>query len=385
MKNIVCFHLFNDYSGSPQVLRTVVEGLLEKGYNIDLVTSRGGVLDELAGKVGLRMRQYNYRFARNKFIRCMRYAWVQLQVFFIALSYIFKKDTIIYINTILPVGAAIGGRLACKKVVYHYHENAKAKSTAYRILAKIMQLIASEIICVSQYQRSFLRRRKGVHIVPNALQESFTARLTPDGERALENRRVLMLGSLKEYKGTREFIALAGRQPQYMFELVINDSQENIDRYLREKKITPTGNLAIYPRQEDVTPFYNRASLVLNLSNRKQFVETFGLTALEAMTAGLPTIVPTVGGIAEMIANGENGYRIDVQDIEKIEQCIENTLADKQLYMRLANCALQRSKSYSAEAMTAAIEKIIASSAGHQHILLISYILPPSIIFPLCC
>ena len=384
MKNIVCFHLFNDYSGSPQVLRTVIEGLLEKGDNIDLVTSRGGVLDELAGKERMRMRQYEYRFVRNKFIRCMRYAWVQLQVFFIALSYIFKKDTIIYINTILPVGAAIGGRLACKKVVYHYHENAKAKSTAYRILAKIMQMIASEIICVSQYQRSFLRRRKGVHIVPNALQESFTARLTPDGERAFENRRVLMLGSLKEYKGTREFIALAGRQPQYMFELVINDSQENIDRYLREKKIIPTENLAIYPRQEDVTPFYNRASLVLNLTNRRYAIETFGLTALEAMTAGLPTIVPTVGGIAEMIANGENGYRIDVQDIEKIEQCIENTLADKQLYMRLANCALQRSKSYSAEAMTAAIEKIIASSAGHQHILLISCILPPSIIFTLC-
>ena len=49
MKKIVCFHLFNDYSGSPQVLRTVIDGLLEKGYPIDLVTSRGGVLDELKG------------------------------------------------------------------------------------------------------------------------------------------------------------------------------------------------------------------------------------------------------------------------------------------------------------------------------------------------
>jgi hypothetical protein len=49
MKNIVCFHLFNDFSGSPQVLRTVVEGLLDKGYSIDLITSRGGVLDGLKG------------------------------------------------------------------------------------------------------------------------------------------------------------------------------------------------------------------------------------------------------------------------------------------------------------------------------------------------
>lgn len=360
MKNIVCFHLFNDCSGSPKVLKTVIEGLLEKGYHVDLVTSRGGVLDELAGKENLQMKQYNYRFARNILIRCMRYAWVQLQVFFIALSYIFKKDTVIYINTILPVGAAIGGRLVGKKVVYHYHENAKAKSTAYRMLAKIMQVIASEIICVSQYQRSFLRRKKRVTVVPNALQENFISKLHPDSERAFENRRVLMLGSLKEYKGTMEFIALAGRLPQYMFELVINDSQENIDKYLKEKDVAPSANLTLHPRQDDVTPFYNRASLVLNLTNRRYAIETFGLTALEAMTAGLPTIVPTVGGIAEMVTDGENGYRIDVQDIEKIEQCIENTLADKELYLRLAACALQHSRSYSARAMTTCIERIIS-------------------------
>lgn len=49
MKTIVCFHLFNDYSGSPKVLRMVLEGLLNKGYNVDLVSSCGGVLDELEG------------------------------------------------------------------------------------------------------------------------------------------------------------------------------------------------------------------------------------------------------------------------------------------------------------------------------------------------
>ena len=359
MKNIVCFHLFNDYSGSPQVLRTVIEGLLERGYHIDLVTSRGGVLDELAGKENLQMRQYNYRFARNKFIRSMRYAWVQLQVFFIALGYMFKKDTVIYINTILPVGAAIGGRLACKKVVYHYHENAKAKSTAYRILAKIMQLIASEIICVSQYQRSFLRRKRRVSVIPNALNKRFTAKLKPDSERAFENQRVLMLGSLKEYKGTKEFIAIAGKMNKYNFELVINDSQENIDQYLNENRIIPTENLTIHPQQDDVTPFYSRASLVLNLSNKRLFIETFGLTALEAMTAGLPVIVPTVGGIAEMVTDGENGYKIDSQDCEEVKKCIENILRNKDVFVNLSNNALAKSRLYDAVRMIDNIATIL--------------------------
>ena len=359
MKNIVCFHLFNDYSGSPQVLRTVIEGLLEKGYHIDLVTSRGGVPDELGSKEGLRMRQYDYRFARNMAVRALRYAWVQLQVFFIALGYMFKKDTVIYVNTILPVGAAIGGRLACKKVVYHYHENAKAKSLAYRILAKIMQLIASDIICVSHYQRSFLRRKKRVHITPNALKKDFTAKLAPDSERAFENQRVLMLGSLKTYKGTNEFIALAGSMNKYSFELVINDSQKNIDNYLKEKDIVLPNNLAIHPRQEDVTPFYNRASLVLNLTNKKYAIETFGLTALEAMTAGLPVIVPTVGGIAEMVTDGENGYRIDSQDCEKMQQYIEKILRNKIFFINLSKNALAKSRSYDAEHMVNNIANIL--------------------------
>ena len=359
MKNIVCFHLFNDYSGSPKVLKTVIEGLIEKGYNVDLVTSRGGVLDELKGKENLRLRQYDYRFSRNIAIRAMRYAWVQLLVFFIALGYLFKRNTVIYINTILPIGAAVGGRMAGKKVIYHYHENAKAKSTAYRILAKIMQLIASDIICVSQYQRSFLRRKKRVHIVTNALCSSFVEKLSPNSNRAFEAKRVLMLGSLKGYKGTNEFIALAKRMNKYNFELVINDSQENIDKYLKDSNTTLTDNLAIHPRQEDVTPFYNRASLVLNLTNKAQAIETFGLTALEAMAAGLPVIVPTVGGIAEMVTDGKNGFKIDVQELDKIEKAVEDILTNEKIYLSLSSNALEKSKQYYPKQMIEHIAKVL--------------------------
>lgn len=68
MNHIVCFHLFNDYSGSPKVLKRVLEGLLEKGYPVDLVTSGGGVLDELIGKPGFRKHGYRYRFSTNPIV-----------------------------------------------------------------------------------------------------------------------------------------------------------------------------------------------------------------------------------------------------------------------------------------------------------------------------
>lgn len=113
--------------------------------------------------------------------------------------------------------------------------------------------------------------------------------------------------------------------------------------------------MEIYARQEDVVPFYSNASVVVNLSDKNQFVETFGLTALEAMSAGLPVVVPTVGGIAEMVEDGKNGYKIDVQDLERIAACLERILSDKQAYCRMAENALSESKLYDAEAMVDAI------------------------------
>lgn len=360
MKHIVCFHLFNDYSGSPKVLKMVLEGLLKKGFQVDLVSSKGGALNELLHYKNLRKHSYPYRFSNTPAVTMLRYSTVQLYTFLLAFRWLFHKDAVFYINTLLPVGPALAGRIMGKHVVYHYHENAFAKGAFYKTLAILMQKLAHEIICVSEYQASFLQRKKGVIVVPNALPKNFVNRLTPNLQTAFERKQILMLGSLKLYKSPLEFIELAQRLPQFVFVLVINDTKENIDIFIEEHKINISKNLTIYPQQNDVVPFYNQASLVLNLSNKKHFVETFGLTALEAMSAGLPVIVPTEGGIAEMVADGENGYKIDVQDLNKIADVIKNILSDKALYTLLATNALKYSEKFNATDMVEQITKVLA-------------------------
>ena len=372
MKKFVCFHLYNDFSGSPKVLRQVVRGMLEEGHEVVLVTSRGGVLDkitdnrlqithfvrdfyssrhnkqtpsalanrkniQITDNFQLRYRYYNYKFSENKLVTALRYVWVQIYTFFVALGYWFEKDVVFYINTILPVGPAVAGWLMRKRVIYHYHENAMVKGKMYRALAWVMQRVATEIVCVSEYQRSFLKRQEGVKVVPNALDEEFVARAVVDVEGAFVRKTVLMLGSLKGYKGTKEFVELARRLEQYRFVLVLNDEQENIDRYFEENGLVGTENLKVYARQEDVVPFYREASVVLNLTDKTQAIETFGLTALEARAFGLPVIVPTVGGIAEMVEDGVNGWKIDVQELDVIAMRIEEMLSDREVYGRLCN------------------------------------------------
>lgn len=380
MKHIVCFHLFNDYSGSPKVLKTVLNGLLDSGYAVDLVSSRGGVLDELAHPNLRRKFTYRYRFSSNPAVTLLRYATIQVYTFFVAFRYLFSKDVVFYINTILPVGAALAGWLTGKKVVSHYHENAFVKGRFYRFLAWAMQKMAAEIICVSAYQASFLKRKKHVSVVPNALPSEFIAQLHPDPASAFERKTVLMLSSLKEYKGTREFIKLAADLPQFKFVLVINDTQENIDKYLNNNFCPSVrnsmrntanlseetqdndglpSNLTVFSRQEHVAVFYNAATIVINLTDRHQAIETFGLTSLEALSCGLPVIVPTVGGITEFVIEAYDGYRIDVQDLPIIESRIIEILQDRTLYEYLSNNALSVSRRYDLRRMIDSVSVVL--------------------------
>ena len=124
-------------------------------------------------------------------------------------------------------------------------------------------------------------------------------------------------------------------------------------------------NLTVYARQQDVTRFYNAASVVVNLTNPRQAIETFGLTPLEAMSCALPVIVPPVGGIAELVENGVNGYKIDVQQLDDIGHCIEILLTDADLYQVLAQNALVVSDRYRADKMVGEMERLIIDSCSN--------------------
>lgn len=355
---IIVFHLFNDYSGSPKVLKMVMEKLLSEGKEVDLISSKGGVLDELDFK-NLHRHSYTYQFSMNPIVTLLRYIYAQLYTFIFAFRYIFKKDVVFYINTILPVGPALVGKLTGKKIIYHYHENAFAKSVYYRALAWIMQRCATLIICVSNYQRSFLERKNNVYVVPNALAPSFSDGFVFDQKKSYEAQTVLMVASLKKYKGVIQFFDIASDLTQFKFVLVLNDTKETIDEFLEKEKINISENVTIFPRQENVTSFYRNASLVLNLSDIRMVVETFGLTTLEAMSAGLPVIVPTIGGVSELVIEGKNGYKIDVCDLEKIKLTINKILTDFQLYGQLSQEAYNMSKAYDSDKILSKISNIV--------------------------
>lgn len=343
MSKYVFIHLFNDRSGSPKVLSQVVQVLHQGGHDVEVLTSdhSNGFLSEVPGK----KRVIFYRRSENKLFTLGYYLLSQLYLFFYCLRY-FRQDVVFYINTMMPFGGALSARIMRKKVIYHVHETSIKPKLLKWFLRLVIKLCASKIIYVSWYllgKEGFSNKEQCV--VYNCLDTDFlNERVAGVPVRPFN---VLMVCSLKKYKGVMEYLKLAEMlnvREDLSFNLVVNAERRELDCFFLGIKIP--SNLKIHTRQSDLTKFYSRSALLLNLSRPDEWIETFGLTLLEAMGGGVPVIAPPVGGPAEIVRDGSDGYLISCYDLEKVASCIETLADDALLYERMSANALVRAREF---------------------------------------
>ncbi|QDZ76814.1 N-acetyl-alpha-D-glucosaminyl L-malate synthase BshA [Bacillus cereus] len=105
-------------------------------------------------------------------------------------------------------------------------------------------------------------------------------------------------------------------------------------------------------KQDNLEKLYSISDLMLLLSEK----ESFGLVALEAMACGVPCIGTNVGGIPEVILDGETGFICELGDISAI--------ADKAIYI-LRNDTIH--KCFSDQSILVANEKFRADLIVKQY------------------
>lgn len=343
---IFAFHLLNDYSGSPKVLMQLVKGWVNNEMNVTIVTASGrhGFLSNINGVSYINFR---YTFAKNPFIRLINFMLSQLHLFF-KLIFKVKKTDIVYINTVLPFGAALLGKLKGCRIIYHVHETSVKPKILKKFLFTVVNYCSSDVVFVSDFLRDeekHLKPKK--HILYNAIENTFLEESLKARDTYTKNRNVLMICSLKEYKGVNEFVSLASQLNNFNFTLVVNASENEINSFFYSKKLPE--NLTIYPTQTDTHPFYRWADVVVNLSRKDEWVETFGLTVLEGMAYGLPAIVPVVGGITELVDEGANGYHIDSKEVNSISKALNYIFENNTVFQSMRLHSQQKIKQYTEE------------------------------------
>ena len=116
--------------------------------------------------------------------------------------------------------------------------------------------------------------------------------------------------------------------------LLVGDGPEKHPIMKSIKGTSIENDVLFLGKQESLSELYAIADLMLLLSEK----ESFGLVLLEAMACGVPCIGTNVGGIPEVIINGENGYIVELGDCEKVAEygikILQNPTLHKQIVDR---------------------------------------------------
>jgi N-acetyl-alpha-D-glucosaminyl L-malate synthase BshA len=92
-----------------------------------------------------------------------------------------------------------------------------------------------------------------------------------------------------------------------------------------------------------------RGDLIATLQQSDVFLlpsqtESFGLAALEAMACGVPVVATDVGGVSEVVADGETGFLAAVGDIAGMARHARRLLTDEDLRRRMSRAARHRAE-----------------------------------------
>lgn len=158
----------------------------------------------------------------------------------------------------------------------------------------------------------------------------------------LTNQPVIgFAGELREKKGLRALLSgyaqTNKKQPSTL--LIVGEVREGEDKKALEEfqitnpqlPITLTGSAP----HRDMPAYYSLMDVFVHPSLRDGMPNA----VLEAMACGVPVVVTPVGGILDVIQNGENGMLVPVNAVDALGQAIEMILTDELLRKKMSDAA----------------------------------------------
>ncbi len=212
-----------------------------------------------------------------------------------------------------------------------------------RPFARTVLRRARLVVCASSALADAARElgAREVRVIPSGVD------LPPYVREEAEPPEVLFAGRLSAEKGILELVEAADG----MNLVVVGDGP------LRERVPGARG----FVPHHALGPLYERAAVVACPSHR----EGFGVVCAEAMAYGRPVVAGAVGGLLDLVVDGETGLLVAPRDVTALRDALKRLLADRALRRSLGAAGRERIRRHFAwpavtDATIAAYEEALA-------------------------
>lgn len=274
------------------------------------------------------------------------------------------------------VAARIAG-VPTSIVWVHNHGDTEPRDRLRRVVDRVLDRVTDAYFGVARAQRDYLMGdlsypAQKITIVHNGVDP---AMFDPTDDRqavadlgiADDEPVIGILAAMRPEKDHRLFLEAAAlvleETPTAKF-LIVGDgvARQDLEQRARELGI---GDHVVFTGSRFDVPQLLRSLDVFVLCSYS--VECFPMALLEAMAAGRPAVCTAVGGIPEMITDGETGFLVPPHNAEALAEGIGRVLDDPGLRRRMGQSARRRVETeFSLRASVTATEHAIENVARNR-------------------
>lgn len=173
-----------------------------------------------------------------------------------------------------------------------------------------------------------------IEVIPNFICEKHYRRLedsalraehSPNGERLLVH--VSNFRAVKRPADCVEILAKVRAAGVDARLIMVGDGPELSAVTYRAEQLGMNGSVVFVGKQANISDYLGIADVFLLPSE----LESFGLAALEAQACEVPVIATRIGGIPEVVNDGESGFLSDVGDVDKMSADTLHLLGNEEL------------------------------------------------------
>ena len=187
----------------------------------------------------------------------------------------------------------------------------------------------------------------GIEVIPNFIdsdrfkrqnKEHFKQALCPNGEKV-----ICHVSNFRPVKNAQQVVEIFHRLrdddlPVKL--LLVGDGPDRVPAEHKARELGVYDDVRFLGKQDPVEEILSIADIFLMPSGS----ETFGLAALEAMACNVPVVASNVGGLPELVVDGETGFLCELDDIDAFTDRCRRLLTDAKLQTDMADAARARAE-----------------------------------------